>query len=474
MTIQAVWSAVSGHQDQARCSSLVDDVDKRTSAHVRCRDAVRTRGLSPPVSSAFFQSSTYPCQEAAGARRMAAQRPSCRPASQTRANRARLDGNPPAQPEGHQKNPIAAPRSPAPATAPASPSDWPRPISDEAIPTLGGAARVGDSKPPPPWVQTSETRASKDRPGPLSPFFLAFRHLSPLGSCLCHSGPGRPRRLAAVRSARNDAVAFFGRLSCFLKHSSLTTPSQEAARGWGLVKPGKGHHRWTCPGYTLNQRSSQSLRPKHSRYRRPKHSCHLNPPCQSQPPSPAPAESHPSQADFDPVFNDMDNATAGWPCGRDPSQHDAEHTPPPCCCTGEGHGMQKKMSRTRTGTGLVGAAFVHVIQQTMRDRGYTRPDHVQFFLWRWSGEGLFPILRIRSICPDFAMFSIFVWCSGGIVPPRAPICSHQIHGCYPNRRHDRQHPAKHPVPPPVLKQNPTLPAFVPEAPSFVHVQLPDW
>lgn len=68
MTIRAIRSEVCGLRSprptpkqppwkRGACrSSLVDDVDKRTSAHVRCRDAVRTRGLSP--TSAFLQSST--------------------------------------------------------------------------------------------------------------------------------------------------------------------------------------------------------------------------------------------------------------------------------------------------------------------------------------------------------------------------------------------------------------------------------
>lgn len=158
------------------------------------------------------------------------------------ADRARLDGNPPAQPEGksghYQKNPIAAPRSLAPATAPNSPSDWPRPISDEAIPTLGGAARVGDSKPPPPWVQTSETRASKKDPS--SPFFLSATFPLWAHTCATVAQAGRddwPLSLCPGPS--------FGRLSCFLKHSSLTAHRSEAARGWGLVKPGKkASPRW--------------------------------------------------------------------------------------------------------------------------------------------------------------------------------------------------------------------------------------
>lgn len=210
MKIQAVWSAVCGHQDQARCSSLVDDVDKRTSAHVRCRDAVRTRGLSPllgllPVFN--------PCQEAAGARRMAAQRPSCRPASQTRANRARLDGESTSTARGeksghHQKKNQSQPRGP-----------WHPPQLQPARPIGPARSATRRSQPwaePREWVTASRPRhgsrhlkhaPAKTARDPSSPFF-AFRHLSPLGSCLCHSGPGRPRRLAAVRSARDDAVAF--------------------------------------------------------------------------------------------------------------------------------------------------------------------------------------------------------------------------------------------------------------------------
>lgn len=172
---------------------------------------------------------------------MAAQRPSCRPASQTQTGLASMGIHQHSQrgKSGHyRKNPIAAPRSLAPATAPNSPSDWPRPISDEAIPTLGGAARVGDSKPPPPWVQTSETRASKKDPS--SPFFLSATFPLWAHTCATVAQAGRddwPLSLCPGPS--------FGRLSCFLKHSSLTAHRSEAARGWGLVKPGKkASPRW--------------------------------------------------------------------------------------------------------------------------------------------------------------------------------------------------------------------------------------
>lgn len=186
---------------------------------------------------------------------MAAQRPSCRPASQTQTGLASMGIHQHSQrgKSGHyQKKPIAAPRSLAPATAPNSPSDWPRPTSDEAIPTLGGAARVGDSKPPPPWVQTSETRASKKDPS--SPFF-SFCHLSPLGPYLCHSGPGRPRRLAAVALPGTifwQVVLF---LETFITHHSQIRGRPRMRIGEAREK-GITEMDLTCPGYTLNQRSS--------------------------------------------------------------------------------------------------------------------------------------------------------------------------------------------------------------------------
>lgn len=205
-------SVVTKTKRGARRSSLVDDVDKRTSAHVRCRDAVRTRGLSPllgllPVFN--------PCQEAAGARRMAAQRPSCRPASQTQTGLASME-NPPAQPEGKKWSPPKKNQS-----QPRGPWHPPRPPQLQPARPIGPArSATRRSQPwaePREWVTASRPRhgsrhlkhaPAKTARDPSPPFFLAFRHLSPLGSCLCHSGPGRPRRLAAVRSARGDAVAF--------------------------------------------------------------------------------------------------------------------------------------------------------------------------------------------------------------------------------------------------------------------------
>lgn len=132
----------------------------------------------------------------------------------------------------------------------------------------------------------------------------------------------------------------------------------------------------------------QSSRPNHSCCRRPKHSCHLNPPL-SQPPSPAP-ESHCSQADFDPVFNDMDNATAGRPCGRscgrDPTNMMQSTRRRRRAAPVRGGGTEcKKEDGTRTGwTCWCRVCSCHSANHA--DTGYTRPDNIRFSLWTGGRE----------------------------------------------------------------------------------------
>lgn len=227
MTIRAIRSEVCGHRDQPPSSHHGSEalVARRswttsTNAQAHMYDAVMLcgrGGCHPPRPSSSLQ----PLPR--GSPRTTNGSPKAQLSTCIAdANRARLDGNPPAQPEGKKwslpkKKPIAAPRPLAPATAPNSPSDWPRPISDEAIPTLGGAARVGDSKPPPPWVQTSETRASKKDPS--SPFF--FLPPFPFGLIPVPQWPRPAATTGRCRSAR-DLLLAGCLVSRNIHHSPLT------------------------------------------------------------------------------------------------------------------------------------------------------------------------------------------------------------------------------------------------------------
>lgn len=141
----------------------------------------------------------------------------------------------------------------------------------------------------------------------------------------------------------------------------------------------------------------QSSRPNHSCCRRPKHSCHLNPPL-SQPPSPAP-ESHCSQADFDPVFNDMDNATAGRPCGRscgrDPTNMMQSTRRRRRAAPVRGGGTECK--KRRRDTDWMDLLVPRLFMSFSKPCGYgihqTR-QHSFFSLDGWTGARLFAILRV--------------------------------------------------------------------------------
>lgn len=312
MTIRAVLRSVVTKTDPqaatkrgARRSSLVDDVDKRTSAHVRCRDAVRTRGLSPSSSlQPLPRGSPRPTNGSAKA-----QLSTCI----ADANRARLDG---IHQHSQREKVVTTKKKPIAATRSSVLGPW-HPPQLQTVRPIGPARsatrRSQPSAEPREWVTASRPRHGsrhlKHAPaktGPLFPFF-SFCHLSPLGSCLCHSGPGRPRRLAAVRSARDHLLAGVLFLDTFVA-------SQEAARAWGLVKPGKkASPRWTCPEYPQDQNILVTADDQNilviAQYP-------SQPSVSQPPPFPAP-KSHRNHAD--PVFNDMDNATAGRPCGRDPT-----------------------------------------------------------------------------------------------------------------------------------------------------------
>lgn len=182
MTIRAVLRSVVSKTDPqaatkrgARRSSLVDDVDKRTSAHVRCRDAVRTRGLSPSSSlQPLPRGSPAPDEWQ-------------RKGPAVDLHRRRKPGsprwNPPAQPEEKvvttKKKPIAAPRSSV--LGPWHPPQLQtvRPIG----PARSATRRSQPSAEPREWVTASRPRHGsrhlKHAPAKTGPLFPFFSFLPP-------------------------------------------------------------------------------------------------------------------------------------------------------------------------------------------------------------------------------------------------------------------------------------------------------
>lgn len=216
----------------------MDDVDKRTSAHVRCRDAVRTRGLSP--TSAFFQSST-PAKRQPAHDEWQPKGPAVdlhrrrKPGSPRWESTSTARGEKVVTTKKNQSQPLGPWHPPQLRTA--------RPIG----PARSATRRSQPWAEPREWVTASRPRHGsrhlKHAPAkktPLPLFFLSATFPLWAHTCATVAQAGRddwPLSLCPGPS--------FGRLSCFLKHSSLTTHRSEAARGWGLVKPGeKASPRW--------------------------------------------------------------------------------------------------------------------------------------------------------------------------------------------------------------------------------------